>query len=181
MGAVYEGGDRVSWRALSCDLSLAGRYRSHLCTRTGCRSTSLKYRLPARHAEVPEGISAFQLEGFFEGWPNPPSTTTPLEILHRSFAVELAVTTDSEQVVGFINVLSDGLLSAYVPLLEVKGGYRGRGIGSQLVRRMLLRLGALYVIDIVCDPKLVPFYTSLGLRPGRAMCHRNYSAQSGLS
>lgn len=133
-----------------------------------------------RYTDLLEGISAFQLEGFFEGWPNPSSTATHLEILHRSFAVELAITADSDQVVGFTNVLSDGILSAYVPLLEVKKGYRRRGIGSQLVRRMLQRLGPLYAIDIVCDPELVRFYTRMGLRPGRSMSHRNYPSQSGL-
>ncbi len=133
-----------------------------------------------RYTDSLEGISTVQLEGFFERWPNPPSAAAHLEILRRSFAVDLAITTDSDQVVGFINVLSDGILSAYVPLLEVKRGYRRRGVGSQLVRRILRRLGSLYVIDIVCDSESVRFYTRLGLRPGRAMCHRNYSAQQGI-
>ena len=69
-----------------------------------------------RYTDSLEGISAFQLEGFFERWSNPPSAATHLEILRRSFTVELAITTDSDQVVGFINALSDGILSAYVPL-----------------------------------------------------------------
>ena len=59
-----------------------------------------------------DGISASQLEGFFEGWPNPPSAETLLVILSRSFAVELAITVGSDQVVGFASALFDGILSA---------------------------------------------------------------------
>ncbi len=127
-----------------------------------------------------DGISASQLEGFFEGWPTPPSAETLLAILRRSFAVELALVPGSDEVVGFINALSDGILSAHIPLLEVRKEYRRRGIGSELARRMLRRLKHLYMIDLVCDPKLVPFYERLGLRPGQAMVRRHYSSQSGL-
>ena len=40
--------------------------------------------------------------------------------------------------------------------------YRGQGIGSSLLRRVLDRLGDRYSIDLVCDPELVPFYERLG-------------------
>jgi len=74
------------------------------------------------------------------------------------------VAKDGERVVGFVTAISDGVLSAYVPLLEVLPDHQGRGIGSELVRRLLDRLGDLYMIDVVCDENVVPFYERLGLR-----------------
>lgn len=125
------------------------------------------------------GITADHLRGgFFEGWPNPPAPETHLRILRGSSHVVLA--RDGEQVVGFINALSDGVLMAYLPLLEVLPEYRGRGIGGELVRRIVEELGPVYAIDLLCDDSLVPYYQRLGLIAVRGMALRHYDSQSGL-
>jgi ribosomal protein S18 acetylase RimI-like enzyme len=93
--------------------------------------------------------------------------------------VVLAIDEDLDVVVGFITAISDGVLAAYIPLLEVLPEYRGRGIGKELVRRMLDRLGDLYAIDLMCDPEVQSFYASLGMRPATGMMIRNYEYQSG--
>ena len=82
-------------------------------------------------------------------------------------------------VVGFVTAISDGVLSAYLPLLEVLPDFRGRGIGRELVKRMLERLEHCYMVDVVCDEGVLPFYEALGLRAGHAAMHRNYARQSG--
>jgi ribosomal protein S18 acetylase RimI-like enzyme len=41
--------------------------------------------------------------------------------------------------------------------------YQRRGIGSELVRRVLVRLNGLYMVDLTCDAELVPYYERLGL------------------
>jgi GNAT superfamily N-acetyltransferase len=125
------------------------------------------------------GIAPRSLAGFFDGWPDPPSPETHLDILHGSSDVVLAVDGSSGDVVGFVNAISDGVLSAYLPLLEVRRAYRGRGIGSELVRRILDRLGDLYMIDLACDRELAGFYERFGLVSGHAMLRRDYAAQSG--
>ncbi len=83
--------------------------------------------------------------------------------------------------VGFINAISDGVLSAYIPLLEVLPAYQGQGIGTELARRMLDKLRDLYMIDLLCDADLQPFYARLGMRPYTAMLFRNFDRQNGLS
>jgi len=88
----------------------------------------------------------------------------------------LAVDEESGRVVGFVTAVSDGVLAAYVPLLEVLPDYQGRGIGSELMRRLLARLGDRYTVDLTCDEPLVPFYERLGLRRGVAMALRNPEA-----
>lgn len=126
-----------------------------------------------------DGITPRQLTGFFVGWPHPPSPETHLEILRRSSHVELALDRDAVRVVGFVNAVSDGVLSACIPLLEVLPDYQHQGIGSELVRRMLIRLRHLYMIDLTCDPPLADFYRRFGMRPSTGMMIRNFERQAG--
>lgn len=128
-----------------------------------------------------ESIQIEQLSsGFFENWPNPPSPETHLRLLRQSDAVVLALDESSATVVGFITAISDGVLAAYIPLLEVLPEYRNRGIGKELVRRMLERLDELYMVDLLCRPDLQGFYGSLGMEPAVGMMRRRYERQAGI-
>lgn len=135
--------------------------------------------LPIEYREDVTGVQPTQLPGFFEGWPSPPDAETHLALLRGSSHVVLAVEAGSRRVVGFISALSDGVLAAYVPLLEVLPDWRGRGIGSELVRRLFARFEGLYMVDLVCDPELEGFYRRFGLAPATAMIRRNHAVQSG--
>ena len=128
-----------------------------------------------------DGIKPSQLPGFFVDWPNPPSLETHLRILAKSAYVVIAVDTETAQVIGFITAISDGLLSAYIPLLEVLPNYQNRGIGSRLIRLMLEQLGDLYMIDLLCDSDLQGFYQRFGMQPASGMIVRNYKSQAGVA
>lgn len=117
-------------------------------------------------------IVAEDLQGFFEGWLHQPTPADHLRILEGSYEVVLALDDESGRVIGFINAVSDGVLSAFIPLLEVLPEYRGRGIGTELGRRMLVKLKDMGAVDVVCDPDIVPFYRRLGMLEGRAMMIR---------
>ena len=119
-----------------------------------------------------EGLESDHLHGFFEGWPSLPSAEKHLEILRGSYRVVVAREDSSPNVVGFVNAISDGVLAAFVPLLEVLPSHRRRGIGTELVRRMLDELSDLYSIDLVCDAELRPFYERFGMQPLHAMALR---------
>jgi len=119
-----------------------------------------------------DGVEPAHLDDFFQGWPSPPSPEQHLEILEGSHRVVLARETGAPHVVGFANALSDGHLSAFVPLLEVLPQHRGQGIGTELVRRLLAELDDLYSIDLVCDEELRPFYARFGMQPLPAMALR---------
>jgi len=127
-----------------------------------------------------DGITATDLTGgFFVGWPNPPSSERHLALLHGSSHVVLAREMESGKVIGFVNAISDGVLTAYIPLLEVLPLWQGMGIGGELMRRMLAQLGDLYMIDLLCDAELQPWYGRLGMTPATGMLKRNYARQSG--
>lgn len=126
-----------------------------------------------------DGITEEHLEGFFEGWPEAPSAETHMRILTQSDLVVLAVDDERHRVVGFVTAVTDGVLAAYVPLLEVLPDYRRRGIGSELVERLMERLDGLYMVDLLCDPQMEAFYSRFGMKPAHAMAVRRYERQSG--
>ncbi len=110
--------------------------------------------------------------GFFEGWPSPPSPEEHLLLLRASTHVALAL--DDNRVIGFANALSDGVLSAYIPLLEVLPPYRRQGIGSKLIRMLLDAVGELYMVDVICDDDVLAFYEALGFQQAGGAVRCNY-------
>ena len=125
-------------------------------------------------------IAAEDLEGFFHGWPHPPSPEVHLRLLQRSTHFVVAVPQGKRRVIGYATALSDGVLSAYISQLEVLPDHRGCGIGSTLVGTLLEQLEETYMIDLVCDADVQPFYEALGFQPWSAMIRRNYAAASGM-
>jgi ribosomal protein S18 acetylase RimI-like enzyme len=125
-----------------------------------------------------DSVTQENLQGFFVGWNNPPSSDTHLHILKESTYRILAL--DGEKVVGFITAITDKTLSAYIPFLEVLPEYQKKGIGQELVKRMLKNLEGYYMIDLLCDPELQSFYEKLGMQKASGMNIRNYKNQRSL-
>lgn len=121
-----------------------------------------------------------QLKGFFVGWPNPPSPATHLELLKNSDEVILAVEESTGAVVGFITAITDRVLPAYIPLLEVLPAYQHQGIGRKLVERMLDKLRHLYMVDLLCDLELQGFYSQFEMIPATGMMMQCYENQAGV-
>ena len=113
-------------------------------------------------------------------WPSPPDLETHLRILRGSDHVVLALDNETGKVIGFITAISDGVSAAFIPHLGVLPAYRGQGIGSELVKRLLVQLNGIYAIDLTCDEDTAPFYARLGFKKWTAMLIRNYGSQSGL-
>ena len=126
-----------------------------------------------------ENITPGQLQGFFVDWPNPPSPETHLKLLQNSSNVVVAIDPSTNNVVGFITAISDGVLSAYIPLLEVLPEYQGQGIGQLLVKKMLEQLDNIYMVDLCCDEHLIPYYKKFGMLQSAGMVKRNYKMQAG--
>ncbi len=132
-----------------------------------------------KYTDSLNNITSQNLQGFFAGWKNHPTAVKHLEILKNSSHIVLAIDEETNNVVGFINAVSDKVLSAYIPLLEVLPEYQGKGIGKELVKRMLAKLEGYYMIDICCDESLQKFYGKFGLKKHSSMIFRNYSKQGG--
>ena len=127
-----------------------------------------------RYSEGNVDVDANKLSGFFVGWPNPPSAQSLRTVLLGTPFNVLAW--EGDAIVGFAYAISDGLLAAYIPLLEVRPERQREGIGSELVTRLLSMLGDIYMVDVVCDQSVVPFYERLGMVPLAGLAQRNYGA-----
>jgi ribosomal protein S18 acetylase RimI-like enzyme len=128
-----------------------------------------------------DGVEADDLDGFFVAWPARPSPERHLELLRGSEHVVLAREAGSGRIVGFVTAVGDGVLSAFIPLLEVLPEHQGRGIGTELVRRLLALLEGRYMVDLCCDDELVPFYERFGMIRLTAMARRTPGAIPGSS
>ncbi len=117
-------------------------------------------------------ITEDDLELFFDGWAKKPEQQKRLDILNNSDYVIFAM--DGDKVSGFVNAITDKTLTAYIPLLEVLPEYRNKGIGKELVMRMMDQLKDYYMIDLCCDEKLEGFYSSIGMKKVSGMIKRNY-------
>jgi len=119
-------------------------------------------------------ISESQLEGFFVGWSSPLSTAQHFKILENSQYLVLALDTNTHQVIGFINALSDDINFAFIPMLEVLPNYRNKGIGSQMMTIMLEQLTPINCVDLTCDENLQGFYQRFSMLKSNGMILRKY-------
>ena len=131
------------------------------------------------YTDTLEHLTPEQLQGFFVGWPNPPPPATHLKLLQGSDAIELAIDQTTGKVVGFTTGLTDDVLTLYVSYLEVLPAYQGRGVGSELTRRLLRRFEGIYGVNLHCDASVQPFYGRLGMRKALGMMIRRYARQHG--
>jgi ribosomal protein S18 acetylase RimI-like enzyme len=125
-----------------------------------------------RYADSLAGIEPHQLEGFFVGWQHPFPPETHLRMLAGSNLAQLAIDTESNQVVGFVAALTDGVQGAFITLLEVLPAYQGQGIGQALMEQMLDRLSHIQTIELMCEADLAPFYQRFGMKPTTGMVLR---------
>lgn len=123
-----------------------------------------------------QGITSAQLQGFFVGWPNPPSPEQHLALLQQSTHVVLAQI-ENGRVVGFVTAITDGVLNAHIPLLEVLPEFRNQGVGTELMQRMLAELRGFYAVNLICDPPLRAFYERLGFANALGMVIRRPTDQ----
>ncbi|MHB0865555.1 MAG: GNAT family N-acetyltransferase [Minisyncoccota bacterium] len=126
-------------------------------------------------------LADLEVTGFFEGWSNKPDESILRKSIENADHIVLAIDTEKKKLAGYITALSDSVLAAYIPFLEVEKSYQHKGIGHTLVSKLLEQLSHLYMIDLVCDKELADFYSEAGFESWHAMIKRNYANQSGPS
>lgn len=73
---------------------------------------------------------------------------------------------DGEELVGLVNVLDDGVMTAYVHYLLVNPAFQGRGIGKELVRLVKEIYRDYLRIVLIAYDKEVDFYKNCGFEAG---------------
>ena len=71
---------------------------------------------------------------------------------------------DRGRLIGYVNVISDGIRNAFIADLMVHPSFQRRGIGTALVRRPVreLRTDGVRGVHITFTPELEPFYRACG-------------------
>ena len=71
---------------------------------------------------------------------------------------------DGDQLVGFVDSVSNGVTDAYIQDLIVRPDYQGKGIGTDLMKKMIASLKEkhIYIISVIFEERLKSFYDRFG-------------------
>ena len=71
---------------------------------------------------------------------------------------------EEELLIGYIDCVSNGVTDAYIQDLMVHPNYQGRGVGTDLMTKMInyLKDKRIYMISVIFEEKLKPFYERFG-------------------
>ena len=74
---------------------------------------------------------------------------------------------EDETLIGYIDSVSNGVTDAYIQDLMVCPDYQSRGIGTELMNQMIacLKEKRIYMISVVYEERLKPFYERFGFQP----------------
>lgn len=93
------------------------------------------------------------------------------DILQRAFSHSDKVITawDDEKLVGLINSIADGSLTAYIAYLLVNPDYQKQGIAKKLVRMIVFKYESYERIVSLTDKDTVDFYRKCGFLEARSI------------
>lgn len=96
------------------------------------------------------------------GW----SSAEKPDALHKGLVASHSLVTawDGEVLVGLGNAISDGHLVVYFPHMVVRPAYQGRGIGTELMTRLMARYRGFHQQALLADGRAVDFYRKLGFK-----------------
>lgn len=100
------------------------------------------------------------------GW----SSAEKPDQLHQGLQNSHALITawDGERLVGLANAISDGYLVVYYPHVVVHPDYQRRGIGRELMARLMQRYEGFHQHSVLADNNAVSFYERCGFE--RSVC-----------
>ncbi len=71
---------------------------------------------------------------------------------------------DDNKLIGFLDVVSNGVTDAYIQDVMVNPDYQGKGIGTNLMKLAIDKLieDNIYMISVLFQDSLLPFYKKFG-------------------
>ena len=117
-------------------------------------------------------ISPSHLKGFFVDWKKPPTTNDHFKMLSGSSYFIVAKDSTTNKIVGYITALGDGTMTAFITQIEVLPENQNKGLGTELLTKMLNKLNKYPNIDLTCDEKMIPYYEKFGFEKSISMVIR---------
>jgi GNAT superfamily N-acetyltransferase len=86
------------------------------------------------------------------------------DLLHKALlsSHSLVSAWNDDKLVGLGNAISDGYLVVYYPHMLVLPEYQGRGIGSELMKRLMARYQGFHQHMLTADGRALDFYRKCG-------------------
>ena len=72
---------------------------------------------------------------------------------------------DEDQLIAFSRVITDDRYRALIDDVVVDSAYRKRGIGSEMLERILMRTQHIEIVMLDCGSELAGFYGKFGFKP----------------
>ena len=71
---------------------------------------------------------------------------------------------ENDQLIGYIDSVSNGVTDAYIQDLMVHPNYQGQGIGTELMNQMIdfLKSNRIFMISVIYERSLQSFYSRFG-------------------
>lgn len=71
---------------------------------------------------------------------------------------------ENQNLIGFVDSVSNGVTDAYIQDLMVHPDFQGKGLGSELMNKMIdyLKKTGIYMISVLYDEGLKDFYARFG-------------------
>ncbi len=73
----------------------------------------------------------------------------------------------NDELIGLVNCLSDGIMTAYFHYLLVHPDFQGKGIGQELIQRILSKYESYARKILIGYDEKVPFYEKIGFKKGK--------------
>jgi ribosomal protein S18 acetylase RimI-like enzyme len=118
---------------------------------------------PASEALFPEIVALYRAMGWWGDAPD--DLASVARLVGGSHAFVAAI--DGGAVIGIGRALSDRESDAYIQDVAVRADRRGRGVGGEIVRRLVVRLedDGIGWVGLVAEPGATHLYQRLGFQP----------------
>ncbi|EOR23397.1 acetyltransferase [Niallia nealsonii AAU1] len=90
------------------------------------------------------------------GWWNERTEQDMEKMLSQALAVGAW---KNNTLIGFARAISDGIFRAYIEDVVIHSSYNRKGIGTQLIDKLLKELSDIDVISLFCEEDLITFYS----------------------
>ncbi len=112
--------------------------------------------------QIRQIIDLYRSEGWWIDGPDNPNMVAG--IIEGSYC--FIVATIEDEIIGMGRAISDGASDSYLQDITVKASYRGQGIGSQIIKRLIAHLNkaGLKWIGLIAERGSHRFYEQLGFK-----------------